>query len=59
MTRTEIGFDAGRLVGVSLSLPRKDFNEHVYLQRAVDAIRAIPLVERVSFSQYQPFGMSI
>lgn len=53
-----IGFDADRLVGVSLDAPRSDFDEPSYVRTALAAVQAIPSVERVSVSQYQPFGPS-
>jgi len=59
MTRTDAGFDADRILAVSLSAPRKDFDEAAYVQRAVDAVHRARLVERVSVSQYQPFGPSV
>jgi predicted permease len=59
MTSVEIGFDADRLLAVSFDIPRSDFDEPAYIARALAAVRRISSVERVSVSQYAPFGGSV
>lgn len=59
MTRADIGFDADRMLAVSLSAPRTGFDERGYSQIALAALRDVPSVERASLTQYQPFGHSI
>jgi len=59
MTRADIGFDADRMLAVSLSAPRAGFDEAAYAQTALLAVRDLPSVERASLSQYQPFGSSV
>jgi hypothetical protein len=58
MTNVDIGFDADRLLAVTFDAPRADFDEPLYVSRAAEAVRALPSVERVSVSQYAPFGPS-
>jgi predicted permease len=58
MTRTGSGFDADRLVTVSISDGRTKFDEVSYLQSATSTLRGMPAVERVSITQYIPFGFS-
>lgn len=57
--RVDIGFDADRLVGVSFDAPWSEFDEGAYVEAAIDAVRAIPSVERASVAQDQPFGPSV
>jgi putative ABC transport system permease protein len=59
MTRADIGFDADRMLAVSLSAPRTGFDEQGYFQIALAALRDVPSVERASLTQYQPFGHSV
>lgn len=59
MTRADIGFDADRLLAVSLSAPRTGFDQQGYFQSALAALRDVPSVERASLTQYQPFGHSV
>ena len=59
ITQSGPGFDADRLLAVSAAVPRSNFDESAYFQSAVEALRAVPTVERVSLSQYQPFGPSV
>ena len=59
MTRADIGFDADRMLAVSLSAPRTGFDEPGYSQMALAALRDVPSVERASLTQYEPFGHSI
>jgi predicted permease len=59
MTRADIGFDADRMLAVSLSAPRTGFDQRGYFQLALAALREVPSVERASLTQYQPFGQSI
>jgi putative ABC transport system permease protein len=56
MTRADIGFDADRMLAVSLSGPRTGFNEAAYFQIALAALREVPSVDRTSLTQYPPFG---
>jgi putative ABC transport system permease protein len=59
ITQADPGFDADRLLAVSAAVPRSNFDESAYFQSALEALRAVPTVERVSLSQYQPFGPSV
>ena len=59
MTRADIGFDADRMLAVSLSAPRTGFDQQGYFQSALAALRDVPSVERASLTQYQPFGHSV
>ena len=59
LTRIHTGYDADRLLSVSLSLPRKDFDEPAYVRRALAAVRELPFVDIASITQYQPYGGSI
>jgi hypothetical protein len=67
MTHIDTGFDAGRVLTASITTPEAnpkpgspvDFDERAYFRRAVEAVRAIPSVERVGLSELRPFGMSI
>jgi putative ABC transport system permease protein len=56
---TDAGLDVDRLINVHLQMPRTDFDEPAYLQRALDAVRALPAVEGVALSQHPPFGSSV
>lgn len=69
VARTPLGFDADRLLAVSLDIPRTadyynrdggryNANAVAYLQSAVTAIRALPTVEGASLALYAPFGSS-
>jgi predicted permease len=55
-THADIGFDADRLLAVSVDMPRTQFDERMYLRVALDAVRAVPAVERASMTQYPPLG---
>jgi putative ABC transport system permease protein len=59
MVRADIGFDADRLLAVSFSAPRTAFDEPAYVRTALSAVRDVPLVERVTVTQYRPFGGSV
>ena len=59
LASVDIGFDAERLLAISLQAPRSDFDESAYLDIAAALARSIPAVDRVSVSQYQPFGPSV
>jgi putative ABC transport system permease protein len=59
VTRAGLGFDADRLLAVSPAVPRSGFDQAAYFQSALDALREVPTVERVSLSHYQPFGPSV
>lgn len=56
---TDVGLDIDRLFSVHLQMPRADFDERGYLQRALEAVREIPAVQAVSLTQHPPFGMSV
>jgi predicted permease len=58
MTRIDAGFDAERLLVATITTPEKGFDESAYFRRAVDAVSAIPSVERVGLSALRPFGHS-
>jgi predicted permease len=55
-TRADIGFDADRLLAVSLEPLRAGLNQATYVQNAIAAVREVPSVEGVSVTQYPPFG---
>jgi putative ABC transport system permease protein len=59
MTSVEIGFDQDRLLTVFFDIPRSEFDEPAYVDAALAAVRRLPSVERVSVSQYAPFGFSV
>ena len=59
MTRADIGFDADRMLAVSLSAPRTGFDEDAYLNSALTALRDVPSVARASLTQYPPFGYTV
>lgn len=59
LTQIHTGYDADRLLSVSLSLPRSNFDEPSYVRRALAAVRELPFVESASITQYQPYGGSI
>jgi putative ABC transport system permease protein len=66
LTRSALGvgsaglrFDADRLLAVSAEVPRRNFDEPAYFDAALEAVRRIPGVERVSLTQTQPFGPSV
>jgi predicted permease len=50
------GFDANRVLAVSLDLPRADFDRQAYFGQAVTVLRALPSIEQISLSQILPFG---
>jgi predicted permease len=54
--RGDVGFDADRLLAVSVDVPRTQFDERMYLRAALDAVRTVPTVERASITQYLPLG---
>jgi hypothetical protein len=55
-SRIDMGFDAERLVGVSFSAPRTDFDEAAYLAAAQSTITSLPAIEAVSVTQHLPFA---
>jgi predicted permease len=57
--RTDVGFDVDKLLTVSISDGRTKFDEAGYLQSALTALRGMPAIERVSVTQYVPFGFSV
>lgn len=57
--RADVGYDANRLVAVSLGGNRTTANDPVFLQRAVEALHDLPAVEHVSITQRIPFGGSV
>ncbi len=56
MTRIDTGFDADRLLAVSVEPPRSGFDQPVYFRAALAALREMPSVEHVSVAHYGPFG---
>jgi putative ABC transport system permease protein len=56
MTRIDVGFDADRLLSVTVTTPETGFDEAAYYRRAVEVIEAVPGVERVGLSALRPFG---
>jgi putative ABC transport system permease protein len=58
MARTEVGFDADRLLAVQFDM-RPGPEEIAYIDAARDAVRAIPSVEHVSVIQNAPWGCCI
>jgi predicted permease len=59
VTQAGLGFDADRLLAVSAAVPRSNFDQAAYFQSALESLRSVPTVERVSLSHYQPFGPSV
>jgi len=59
ITGAGLGFDADRLLAVTSSVASASVEQPGYIDSAIETIRAVPLVERASVSQYQPFGMSV
>ena len=57
--RTDTGFDVNKLLTVSISDGRTKFDEAGYLQSALTELRGMPSIERVSVTQYIPFGFSV
>ncbi len=68
-TRTDLGFEADKLLSVSLDIPRTpanydraaelyNDNARAYLQSALAAARGLPSVESVSLVFHPPFGFS-
>jgi predicted permease len=55
----EIGFDADRLLTVSLGGSRTGFNESAYMQAATATLRVLPSVQQVSVTQHLPWGWSL
>ena len=53
--RMDTGFDADRLLTIAFSRGAAP-SDH---QAALEAIRALPTIEQVSISQYQPYGPSV
>ena len=51
-TGVGVGFDVDRLLAVAIERGNHD----AYARIALDAVRAVPSVERASLVQYQPFG---
>jgi putative ABC transport system permease protein len=58
MARTDVGFDADRLLAVQFDM-RPGPEEIAYIDAARDAVRAIPSVEHVSVIQNAPWGCCI
>ncbi len=69
VSRTALGFDADKLLAVSLEIPRTSANydkttgtyndnARAYLQTAVATVRGLPAVEDVAVSLFPPFGFS-
>ncbi len=52
---TNVGFDVDRLLAVSIGRGATPG----YYQSALEAVRALPVVEQVSVSQYEPYGHSL
>lgn len=55
---TDVGFDSTQVLSVTLTTPAAGFDEALYLQRAQDALRALPSVAAVGMTQRRPFGGS-
>jgi predicted permease len=53
--RADSGFDADRLLAIAIDRGATPS----YYQAALEAIRALPTVEHVSISQYEPYGPSV
>ena len=49
---TDVGFDVERVLAVAIQRGATPG----YYRSAIDAVRALPLVEQVSVSQYEPYG---
>jgi len=58
-SRTDAGFDADRLLSVSLGGSRAGFNEAAYVESALAALRELPSVESASVVQNLPWGWSL
>jgi putative ABC transport system permease protein len=64
ITRTDLGFDADRLVSVGATFPQAaaaasegdDASIAAYWRTALDRVRALPSVEGASLAMYPPFG---
>ena len=63
MSGIDVGFDSDRVLTASITVPQADakstFEESAYFRRAVEAVRAIPSVERVGLAERRPFGYMI
>jgi putative ABC transport system permease protein len=60
--RVDLGFDADKLAAVEPAFPRSGFDERAaqgYWRSALERVRAMPTVERVSLTLYTPFGGSV
>ena len=56
MSSVDVGFDVDRMFGIYVDAPRSGFDEAAYMASAAMIVRAQPMVERVSVTQYLPFG---
>jgi predicted permease len=56
--RVDPGFDADRLIALSIEPPRTGFDAALYLRQAKAIVSGLPSVEAVSISEYQLFGWS-
>ena len=56
---TDVAFDVDQLLGVSFAMPRTDFDEQTYMRTALATVLDLPLVERASMAQNQPFGGTV
>lgn len=66
ITKIDLGFDADKLVTVSLAYPRSSADsaadhDHItaYLRNAIERVSALPAIERVSLALYPPFGGTV
>lgn len=63
MNGLDVGYDANRVLTASITVPQADpkstFDEAAYFRGAIDAVRAIPSVERVALIEKRPFGPTI
>jgi putative ABC transport system permease protein len=53
---TDVGFDADRLIAVSLNVPRTGFDEPSYVNTAIEAVRQLASVQAASVTLYAPWG---
>jgi predicted permease len=62
ITHVDLGFDAAKLVSVSVRYPDTGFDDNAaraYWQNAAERVGALPGVERTSLALYPPFGGAV
>ena len=55
----DVGFDANRMLALTITAPSSGFDDRLFLARALDTMRALPGVEHAGLSELRPFGTSV